>query len=71
MNLLIKSQSATPENTEKEAHSGVGAAHMTAVRIECDPELISVIFAWPELDDNAKMRILEIALAKDDECPFQ
>ena len=63
MNLLIKSQYATPKISGENAHSqesaAQGAAVGAAVALD-NPDLKTLINAWPALSDDDKHAILEI-----------
>ena len=61
MNLLIKSQSVTPENTEENTQSSNRAAQGAAVEHEnavIDPDLLVIIERWPDLPDALKAGIV-------------
>ncbi len=61
MNLLIKSQFATPKITEENALSQQSAAQGAAVGAAngpIDPELQTIVERWPGLPDALKAGIL-------------
>jgi len=65
-NLLIKSQSATPEIPGKKAHSENCAAPGAAVGSEntpIDPDLAAVVDAWPKLPEAIRAGILAMIRA--------
>ena len=66
MNLLIKSQSATPENPEENANSEDGAAPGSAAGAEnapIDPDLELIIHKWTDLPQTLKAGILAMVRA--------
>jgi len=69
LNLLIKSQHATPENPEENAHSLDSAAPGAAVGAQntpIDPDLQAIIERWPELPDAVKAGILAMVRTSGD-----
>jgi hypothetical protein len=66
LNLLIKSQSATPGNPEEKTHSRDSAAPGAAVDPEnspVDPDLRYIVERWNELSEPVKAGILAMVRA--------